>query len=87
MFYRAMQNNHLPETPDQCTVNRYEPGQGIPPHIDASDGCCGPAIASLSLGDDVVMEFGAPVAEGKGRLKVPVLLPRRSLMVMTGEAR
>ncbi|XP_022795895.1 alkylated DNA repair protein alkB homolog 8-like [Stylophora pistillata] len=67
--------------PDQMTVNEYKPGQGIPPHIDThsafEDG-----IVSLSLGSQVTMEFRHP----DGR-HVPVVLPRRSLLVMTGESR
>ncbi|XP_078513159.1 tRNA (carboxymethyluridine(34)-5-O)-methyltransferase ALKBH8 isoform X2 [Lissotriton helveticus] len=67
--------------PDQLTVNQYEPGQGIPPHIDThsafEDG-----LISLSLGAQIVMEFKHP--DGRS---VAVLLPRRSLLVMTGESR
>ena len=78
---RCLTSGALKDAPDQCTVNRYEPGQGIAPHVDAH-GCCGDGIAALSLGAEVVMEFGGP----DGR-RVPMLLPRRSLMVMSGEAR
>jgi alkylated DNA repair protein alkB family protein 8 len=53
---RAEANGWLPEWPDQCTANLYLPGQGIPPHVDSHQ-CCGERIASLSLGDDVVMTF------------------------------
>ncbi|XP_069496773.1 alkylated DNA repair protein alkB homolog 8 isoform X2 [Ambystoma mexicanum] len=67
--------------PDQLTVNQYEPGQGIPPHIDThsafEDG-----LASLSLGAQIVMDFKHP----DGRIAA-VMLPRRSLLVMTGESR
>merc|ERR1719357_1429796 len=34
--------------PDQCTVNRYLPGQGIPPHVDNHE-CCDDTIVSFSL--------------------------------------
>ncbi|KAK3099761.1 hypothetical protein FSP39_009216 [Pinctada imbricata] len=67
--------------PDQLTVNKYEPGQGIPPHVDTpaafEDG-----IMSLSLGSQVLMDFRHP----DGR-HLTVLLPPRSLMIMTGESR
>ncbi|KAL9971627.1 hypothetical protein ACROYT_G017818 [Oculina patagonica] len=67
--------------PDQMTVNEYQPGQGIPPHVDThsafEDG-----IVSLSLGSQVTMEFRNP----DGR-HASVVLPRRSLLVMTGESR
>uniref|UniRef100_A0A1I8PW84 tRNA (carboxymethyluridine(34)-5-O)-methyltransferase n=1 Tax=Stomoxys calcitrans TaxID=35570 RepID=A0A1I8PW84_STOCA len=67
-------------TPDQLTVNSYEPGQGIPPHVDTHSAFLDP-ILSLSLESDVVMEFR------KGLEKRSVLLPRRSLLVMSGESR
>eukprot|EP01117_Protostelium_nocturnum_P014467 TRINITY_DN5504_c2_g1_i1.p1 TRINITY_DN5504_c2_g1~~TRINITY_DN5504_c2_g1_i1.p1 ORF type:complete len:658 (-),score=227.09 TRINITY_DN5504_c2_g1_i1:30-2003(-) len=66
---------------DQVTVNEYLPGQGIAPHIDThsafEDG-----MASLSLDSQSVMEFEHPNGE-----KVAVYLPRRSLVILTGESR
>ncbi|TRY74054.1 hypothetical protein TCAL_05060 [Tigriopus californicus] len=67
--------------PDQCTVNRYQPGQGIPAHIDTHS-CCDGTICSLSLGSDTVMNFTHP--DG---IMVPVILSRRSFMVMSDESR
>jgi len=67
--------------PDQLTVNKYLPGQGIPPHTDTHD-CCTDTILSLSLGSGVTMEFRGPKGE-----HIPVWLPPRSLLVMSGEAR
>uniref|UniRef100_A0A1B6MHZ2 tRNA (carboxymethyluridine(34)-5-O)-methyltransferase n=1 Tax=Graphocephala atropunctata TaxID=36148 RepID=A0A1B6MHZ2_9HEMI len=67
-------------TPDQLTVNQYQRGQGIPSHIDTHSAFESP-ILSLSLGSDVVMEFR------RGGRHVPVLLPRRSLLLMDGESR
>ena len=68
-------------TPDQLTVNCYEPGQGIPPHVDThsafEDG-----ILSLSLESSVVMEF-----KNDKDLTFSILLPRRSLCLMLGESR
>lgn len=68
-------------TPDQLTVNCYNPGQGIPAHVDTHSAFEGPII-SLSLGSDVVMEF----KHDDGR-SCSVLLPRRSLTIMDGESR
>ncbi|XP_030560182.1 alkylated DNA repair protein alkB homolog 8 [Drosophila novamexicana] len=68
------------DTPDQLTVNEYEPGQGIPPHVDTHSAFVDP-ILSLSLQSDVVMDFR------RGQELVHVLLPRRSLLVMSGESR
>lgn len=82
--------NHLATTlpqfasfrPDQLTVNRYEPGQGIPPHCDTHS-CFEDPIVSLSLGSAVVMEFRNPQSSNH----LSVLLPSRSLLVMSGESR
>ncbi|CAD5110994.1 DgyrCDS345 [Dimorphilus gyrociliatus] len=67
--------------PDQLTINQYEPGQGIPPHIDThsafEDG-----IIIISLGSQTVMEFKNP--DG---VKLPVLLPQRSLTILQKESR
>ncbi|XP_059176888.1 alkylated DNA repair protein alkB homolog 8-like isoform X2 [Physella acuta] len=67
--------------PDQLTVNQYKPGQGIPPHVDTVE-AFEDGIMSLSLGSQVVMDFRHPDGE-----HLHVLLPRRSLLVMTGESR
>uniref|UniRef100_A0A182KIK7 Fe2OG dioxygenase domain-containing protein n=1 Tax=Anopheles christyi TaxID=43041 RepID=A0A182KIK7_9DIPT len=68
--------------PDQLTVNQYEPGQGIPPHVDTHSAFEDP-ILSLSLGSDIVMEFKQP-SSGKA---VCVDLSSRSLLIMSGESR
>lgn len=68
--------------PDQLTVNRYEPSNGIPAHCDTHSRFEDPII-SLSLGSDVVMEFRQP----ETKTQSSVLLPRRSLLVMSGESR
>ncbi|KAM4702091.1 tRNA (carboxymethyluridine(34)-5-O)-methyltransferase ALKBH8 [Discoglossus pictus] len=67
--------------PDQLTINQYEPGQGIPPHIDTHSAFEG-EIISLSLGAEIVMDFRHP-----NGCTVPVMLSRRSLLVMSGESR
>ncbi|GIY66674.1 alkylated DNA repair protein alkB homolog 8 [Caerostris extrusa] len=72
---------YISRVPDQLTVNHYLPGQGIPPHIDThsafEDG-----IISISLGSQTVMDFYGPEKES-----IPVLLPRRSALIMLGESR
>uniref|UniRef100_A0A182PYF3 Fe2OG dioxygenase domain-containing protein n=1 Tax=Anopheles epiroticus TaxID=199890 RepID=A0A182PYF3_9DIPT len=68
--------------PDQLTVNQYEPGQGIPPHVDTHSAFDDP-ILSLSLGSDIVMDFKQP-STGK---VVCVDLPSRSLLILSGESR
>ncbi|XP_063222331.1 alkylated DNA repair protein alkB homolog 8 [Bacillus rossius redtenbacheri] len=69
------------QPPDQLTVNHYEPGHGIPQHVDTHSAFEDP-IMSLSLGASVVMDF----KHLDGR-HAAVVLPRRSLLVMSGEAR
>nr|XP_020475654.1 alkylated DNA repair protein alkB homolog 8 isoform X2 [Monopterus albus] len=78
---RCVKNGHVVIMPDQLTVNQYESGQGIPPHVDTHS-AFEDTILSLSLGSKTVMEFRHP----DGRL-VPVILPGRSLLVMKGESR
>jgi alkylated DNA repair dioxygenase AlkB len=68
--------------PDQVIINEYLPGQGITPHIDCVP-CFGETIASISVGTPCVMEFTQPEA----KLKDPVLLEPRSLVVLEGDAR
>uniref|UniRef100_F7GQ66 tRNA (carboxymethyluridine(34)-5-O)-methyltransferase ALKBH8 n=1 Tax=Macaca mulatta TaxID=9544 RepID=F7GQ66_MACMU len=54
---------------------------GIPAHIDTHS-AFEDEIVSLSLGSEIVMDFKHP--DGTA---VPVMLPRQSLLVMTGESR
>lgn len=70
--------------PDQMIVNEYKPGQGIGAHTDCVP-CFGPAVASLSLGSQVIMDFSC--GYGTSARAVPVLLPQRSLVLLTGDAR
>jgi alkylated DNA repair protein alkB homolog 8 len=68
--------------PDQLTVNRYEPGHGIPSHCDTHS-CFEDPIVSLSLGSSISMEFKQPDT-GKS---TNIFLPRRSLLIFSGESR
>lgn len=65
---------------DQVIINEYLPGQGISAHIDCVS-CFEENIASLSLGSDCIMEFSDQ------RTKIPTLLERRSLAILSGDAR
>ncbi|XP_013186974.2 alkylated DNA repair protein alkB homolog 8 [Amyelois transitella] len=67
--------------PDQLTVNKYKPGQGIPAHVDRHSPF-GDTILSLSLGSDVVMDW-----RHHSGISVPVLVKRRSMLIMQAEAR
>lgn len=64
---------------NQVIINEYLQGQGIAPHIDL--GVFGSTIASLSLGEECIMEFT------KDETKIPLFLPSRSLLTMQDEAR
>uniref|UniRef100_A0A8C6NIY5 tRNA (carboxymethyluridine(34)-5-O)-methyltransferase n=1 Tax=Nothobranchius furzeri TaxID=105023 RepID=A0A8C6NIY5_NOTFU len=78
---RCLRDGHINIMPDQLTINQYESGQGIPPHVDTHS-AFEDTILSLSLGAKAVMEFRHP----DGRV-VAVVLPSRSLLVMKGESR
>ncbi|XP_031462038.1 alkylated DNA repair protein alkB homolog 8 [Phasianus colchicus] len=78
---KCLKQGYIKHKPDQLTVNQYEPGQGIPPHIDTHS-AFEDEIISLSLGSEIVMDFKHPDGH-----TVAVMLPRCSLLVMTGESR
>lgn len=86
-FTRTMQNirdrmcdTYQPtQALDQCIVNRYLPAQGISRHIDAI--VFGDEVYCLSLGSDTQITFR------KGKQQEVYNIPRRSLYVLTGEAR
>lgn len=67
--------------PDQLTVNKYIPGQGIPSHVDRHSPFDN-TILSLSLGSSVVMDW----KHHSGKY-VPLVVLARSMLVMQGEAR
>lgn len=65
--------------PDQLIVNEYKQGQGISRHIDSR--VFASPIVSVSLGSHCTMIFR------KGTETYPLLLPRRCLVLMDGDAR
>lgn len=67
---------------DQCTVNDYEPGDGIPPHVDTHS-VFEETLLSLSLGSAVTMDFRTAARTATAS----VVLPPRSLLVLNGDAR
>ena len=70
---------------DQCIVNEYYRDQGIGKHIDGKRGTkpniFGPVIVSISLGEDTNIIFS------RGNQKEEIFVPRRCLLVMTGDSR
>ncbi len=77
---RFVQQGYLPRLPDQAIINEYQPGQGISPHTDHVAHFAAP-ISSLRLGDPLFMRLE------QGANGVDQWLPRRSLLVMDGDAR
>lgn len=63
-------------------MNEYLPGQGIAAHIDR-DTCFGPAVASVSLGSDIIMDFMSEETGDIGH----VLLPARSAVILLQDPR
>ena len=78
---KNMESLQLPDF-DQCTVNDYKPGDGIPPHTDSHAPFEEPLV-SVSLLSDIVMTFKNP----ETKEEVSILLPRRSAVLMEGEIR
>ncbi|KAJ3088242.1 hypothetical protein HK100_008101, partial [Physocladia obscura] len=64
----------------QMLVNEYKNGIGILPHNDSVK-LFGPTIVGLSLSAQCIMTMV------KGAVRVPVVLERRSLLVLEGDAR
>ena len=75
--------------PEQCIVNEYRPGQGIGMHADHAS--FGPIVVSLSLGDAWTMNFRPrsqrPYVRAGLASDETALLPRRSALVLCGDAR
>ncbi|KAI9327020.1 oxidoreductase [Zopfochytrium polystomum] len=68
------------EKMNQIIINEYTRKQGITKHIDAQN-VFGDTIVGLSLNDECIMDFK------NGNERESVKLERRSLLIMTGEAR
>jgi alkylated DNA repair dioxygenase AlkB len=67
---------------DQLIINKYLPGEGISKHIDCVH-CFEDTIISISLGSNCIMSFeNSNTCE-----KVNKYLERRSLLLLTGDAR
>jgi hypothetical protein len=72
----------------QVILNRYEPGQGISPHVDLLQRY-GDGIIGVSLGSGCAMDFryvGSPSLDTKEK-EVALWLPENSIIVLEGDAR
>ena len=72
----------VPNLPDQLIVNEYVGNQGISKHVDAESSFA-EGIAMISL----LESWGMMFREKAERRKVNQLLERRSVAVITGDAR
>jgi alkylated DNA repair dioxygenase AlkB len=79
--HRVHAQGHIERFPENCVVNEYIPPLGIGPHKDYP--AFGPTVVCISLGSDIVLDMTHP----RRTLRVPVIVPARSLWVLTGEAR
>ena len=77
---RLVDNGLMDELPDQLIVNEYRGNQGISRHIDQPDSFA-EAVATISLLETWGMVFRL------GKKKVEKRLERRSVAVLTGDAR
>lgn len=68
--------------PDQMTINEYLPKKGISGHVDTHS-AFDDIIAVVSLGSDVTITFANKMTQES----VDLWVPRRSGLVMSGEAR
>ena len=80
LFERLVSEGHISAKPDQMTVNVYEPGAGIPAHVDNTE-AFEEFIVSLSLLSSVLMEFRRENEVAR------VLLKPNSLLVLAGDSR
>jgi alkylated DNA repair dioxygenase AlkB len=83
--------SHLDLPLSQMTANEYMAGQGIAPHTDTTT-CFGPQIFILTCNAGITMTFRRNKktdadASVEGPSKLSLWLPRRSLLIMSGESR
>jgi len=81
---KLFDNKLVQKLPDQVIVNEYKAGQGISKHVD-SEGSFEDYIATISLLESWEMEFQEQYT--KPKRKVKKMLERRSVAIMSGEAR
>uniref|UniRef100_H2Y735 Fe2OG dioxygenase domain-containing protein n=1 Tax=Ciona savignyi TaxID=51511 RepID=H2Y735_CIOSA len=77
---RIIRTGYLVGRPDQLTINIYEPGDGIPPHID-NPHSFDPVLSTVSLGSHVVMNFS------KDDQCIDVSVGPCTLLLFTGDSR
>ncbi|CAD5228757.1 unnamed protein product [Bursaphelenchus xylophilus] len=73
----------IDETFDQVTINVYEPGQGIPMHVDTHS-AFEEQICVINLCSDIVMKYRDCA---NNATSIDVLMPRRAIVLMEGASR
>lgn len=76
---RLEEKELVSKRPDSVSVNQYQPGQAITPHIDSKSS--GEVITILSLLGDATMIFA------KGKQKEKLFFPKRCLVQLKNEIR
>jgi alkylated DNA repair protein alkB family protein 8 len=76
------EDGYFDRNPDHMQLMQYEPGLGVPMHIDNAK--VGDTTAGISLHSPCVMDLRK---EADHDITCRLLLPPRSLYIMTGEAR
>ncbi len=84
LLEKCLKKNLIHVKPDQMTVNLYETGQGIPPHVDNINSFDS-YIMSLSLLSNAVMEFR--LKQQKSQLFHSLYLKANSLLVLNSDSR
>jgi alkylated DNA repair dioxygenase AlkB len=76
---KLVQESFLDTIPDSLSINEYQIGNAIAPHIDSLSS--GPIITIISLLSDATMVFS------KNEISIDQLIPARSLVQMSGPLR
>ncbi|WP_285412924.1 alpha-ketoglutarate-dependent dioxygenase AlkB [Variovorax sp. efr-133-TYG-130] len=85
LAHRLVEKGVVSEEPDQVIVNEYQGKQGIAKHVDCIECFRGP-IVTISLNETWEMLFTRTSSDRKLE-RYGQLLPRRSAVVLDGEAR
>jgi len=80
LIQKLMATGYLTFEPNQLTINKYEPGDGIPAHID-NPSAFDEIISTISLGSVTVLEMTHSMDTRQ------ILVQPRSLIIFSGAAR
>lgn len=86
LAHKLVEHGLVTQLADQVIVNEYVGNQGIASHVDCET-CFADGVAMISLLESWEMIFKPRQGTRKGKGKVAQRLDRRSVAVMTGDAR